>query len=125
MNATKLSADLIASESRLNHAVFWTNWSVNEATEFKVEDESGIPLIVDRVYPRQEVRKLFGIKDRQLKRYINLLIEAVPDEFEYQPNTSCFDESQFKALLKIRRLFMAGMITPQIMDKLRVEGLKC
>ncbi len=97
----------------------------DSTTTFKVEDSDGTVLEVDRVYPRKEVRRIFGIKDRQLKRYINLLMEAVPDEFEYQPNTSCFDEMQFKALSKVRRLFAAGMITPQIIDKLRVEGLRC
>lgn len=91
---------------------------------FKVEGADGVQIGVERVYPRREVRESFGLCDKQLYRYIQLLQNAVPDEFEYTPNSGCFDEFQYKALRKVRLLILSGMKRQQILNKLRVEGLK-
>lgn len=92
-------------------------------SEFTVTDEDGQSLKVQALYPRAKIRKQFKVSDRQLYNYVLLLLEAVPDEFEYQKHTECFDEEQYKALVKVRQFFKAGLHRKQILNKLRIEGI--
>lgn len=97
----------------------------NEALRiFTVIDAgTGEEILTARLHRRADVRQQFGISDRHLCNYINLLLEAVPDEFLYDKGSECFDHDQYKALVKVWTWFKLGLKRKQIVNKLRVEGV--
>ena len=88
-----------------------------------IDANTGQELLTTQMHRRADVRRQFGISDRHLCNYINLLLEAVPDEFIYDKGTECFDHDQYQALVKVWTWFKLGLKRKQIVNKLRVEGV--
>ncbi|MBD2066039.1 hypothetical protein H6F93_00545 [Leptolyngbya sp. FACHB-671] len=88
-----------------------------------IDANTGEEILTTQLHPRADVRQQFGISDRHLCNYINLLLEAVPEEFLYDKGSECFDHDQYKALVKVWTFFKLGLKRKQIVNKLRTEGV--
>ena len=67
---------------------------------------------------REALRAELGISNPTLYRYIRILDEKAPDEFDYQIGTKQFTIFQANALRRVSRLFNAGFSKQQILEQL-------
>lgn len=72
---------------------------------------------------RKQVARELGVSLRHLSNYVSVLLEACPDEFDYEEGSRAFDSEQYQALQKVRQLFTAGLLKRQVIDRLKIGGI--
>jgi hypothetical protein len=72
---------------------------------------------------REQICNWLDISIPTVYRYIKLLKEKVPDEFQYEEGTETFDQKQCKALWTVRCLYLVHKKTKFVVPKLISEGI--
>lgn len=94
-------------------------------SDFRVFDAvTGKELFNCSDYTRSQLMDAVGVKRQQLGRYIALLNEAIPEEFNYVSRQGAFSRKQAIALIQVRCFYLLGYKKSHITQKLRSEGIK-